>query len=287
MDWKKIIKNKYHSVSVFLFFLSKRIKNDDVLRVASSLAYTSLVAIVPLFAIGLAIFSAFPVFEGTKAQIEDLLFTYLTPSFEQNISNYFSTIVGNAGQLTAIGVISITVVSILMLSTIESSFNFIFKVNQPRHITLGPLLLGTAFSMRGYLYSLQKYVSDDTTITMLFSNLIPPIMTILCLMMVYVFVPNKKVKFHNALLGAIVAVCLFWFLRQIFGLVIMKNDTYKTLYGALSVVPILLIWMYASWIVVMLGAIITASLEEFQTFNSSEVKKAIINNKKGIRTLLP
>ncbi len=122
---------------------------------------------MPLFAIGLAIFSAFPVFDGIRSQVEEFLFHNLTPEFEQEVSQYFADIVKNSGQLTTIGVVGIAVTSILLLSTIENSFNFIFKVTQPRHITtkitlywtvitLGPLLLGTAFSMRGYLYTLQK-----------------------------------------------------------------------------------------------------------------------------------
>lgn len=136
--------------------------------------------------------------------MEEFIFQNLTPEFEQEVSSYFAAIVKNAGQLTTIGVVGIAVTSILLLSTIENSFNFIFKVTQPRHITtkitlywtvitLGPLLLGTAFSMRGYLYTLQKFMAaDGETGRFFFSCMIPPLMTILSLMLVYVLVPNKR-----------------------------------------------------------------------------------------------
>ena len=210
MEWKTKLAEKSKPLTDFLFFLAKRAQNDMIFRVASSLAYTSLIALVPLFAIGLAIFSAFPVFEAVRSQVEEFIFQNLTPEFEQEVSSYFAAIVKNAGQLTTIGVVGIAVTSILLLSTIENSFNFIFKVTQPRHITtkitlywtvitLGPLLLGTAFSMRGYLYTLQKFMAaDGETGRFFFSCMIPPLMTILSLMLVYVLVPNKKVRLDSA-----------------------------------------------------------------------------------------
>ena len=279
MEWKTKLAEKSKPLTDFLFFLAKRAQNDMIFRVASSLAYTSLIALVPLFAIGLAIFSAFPVFEAVRSQVEEFIFQNLTPEFEQEVSSYFAAIVKNAGQL----------------STIENSFNFIFKVTQPRHITtkitlywtvitLGPLLLGTAFSMRGYLYTLQKFMAaDGETGRFFFSCMIPPLMTILSLMLVYVLVPNKKVRLDSALAGAAVAVVLFWFLRQGFALAVLNNATYKTLYGAMAVIPVFLIWMYLSWAVVIFGAVVTAALDEFRQFNGREIKKAIVAGKSGRR----
>jgi len=295
MDLKQFFKNKYFVFTDFLFFLTKRVKTDAIFRVASSLAYTSLIAIVPLFAIGLAIFSAFPVFDSVKAQMQEFLFQNLAPEFGEEVRQYFSGIVHNSGQLTTIGVSGIAITAILMLSTIEDSFNYIFKVSQPRRIatkitlywtviTLGPLLLGTAFSMRGYLFTLQKMMAADGQTTQLFlSWLIPPMMTVLALMMGYILVPNKKIKFYNALVGAITAVIMFWFLRQGFAMAVLKNATYKTLYGALATIPVFLIWMYLSWAVVIFGAVITASMEEYQQLNKTELKKVIVASKKGQR----
>lgn len=259
-------------VKAYILFLKHRAQSDMIFRVAASLSYTSLIAIVPLFAIGLAIFSAFPVFSGVKEQLQELLIKNVVPDIEQEISQYFADFVNATAQLTTIGVIGIAVTAILMLSTIENSLNFIFKVYKPRNIktkitlywtviTLGPLLLGAAFSLRGYLFALQKYVPESQ---MFLSYIIPQLITMLLLFMVYVLVPNKKVKISNALIGALVAVFLFWLLRRFFGMVILNNATYKTLYGALAILPIFLIWMFSAWSVVIFGAVVTASLEEFQ-----------------------
>ena len=95
-------------------------------------------------------------------------------------------------------------------------------------------------------------------------------------MLVYVLVPNKKIKFKNAFCGALVAMGLFWLLRKGFGSFVMSNTTYSTLYGALAIIPIFLVWMYLCWAVVLFGAVITSALDEF----AQREKKMIIEDTK-------
>ena len=282
MYWKTKISHAAITTKNFLSFLFRRAQNDTIFRVSASLSYTSLIAIVPLFAIGLAIFSAFPGFNAIKEQFQDFILKNFVPDIEQEISHYFVDFLNATAQMTTIGVIGLVITSILMLSTIENSLNFIFKVYKPRNIktkitlywtviTLGPVLLGTAFSLKSYLFTLQKFMPDDIVSSPFFlSSLLPTLITMLTLIMVYVLVPNKKVKFANAVLGSITAVILFWFLRKGFGLIILKSATYKTIYGALATLPIFLIWMYLAWAVVIFGAVVTAALEEFQQQDDRE-----------------
>ncbi len=296
MYWKTKIRDAAITTKNFLAFLFRRVQNDTIFRVSASLSYTSLIAIVPLFAIGLAIFSAFPGFVAIKEQFQDFILKNFVPDIEQEISHYFVDFLNATAQMTTIGVIGLVITSILMLSTIENSLNFIFKVYKPRNIktkitlywtviTLGPLLLGTAFSLKSYLFTLQKFMPDDIVTSPFFlSGLLPTLITMLTLFMVYVLVPNKKVKFTNAVIGSITAVILFWFLRKGFGLIILKSATYKTIYGALATLPIFLIWMYLAWAVVIFGAVVTAALEEFQQQEGREEIR-IIKGKARIFTL--
>lgn len=282
MYWKTKISYAATTTKNFLAFLFRRVQNDTIFRVSASLSYTSLIAIVPLFAIGLAIFSAFPGFNAIKEQFQDFILKNFVPDIEQEISHYFVDFLNATAQMTTIGVIGLVITSILMLSTIENSLNFIFKVYKPRNIktkitlywtviTLGPLLLGTAFSLKSYLFTLQKFMPDNIVSSPFFlSNLLPTLITMLTLVMVYVLVPNKKVKFANAVIGSVIAVILFGFLRKGFGLIILKSATYKTIYGALATLPIFLIWMYLAWAVVIFGAVATAALEEFQQQEDKE-----------------
>ena len=275
----------------FLYFLAKRAKNDTIFRVAASLSYTSLIAIVPLLAIGLAIFSAFPVFSSARVQIEEFLMQNFIPAIEQEISQYLSEFVNAAAQLTTIGVVGLAITAILLLSTIENSLNFIFKVNRPRRfttkitlywtvITLGPLLLGATFSLRGYLFTLQKFMPNEIESgSIMLSNLLPSIINMALLMLVYVLVPNKKVRIKNAFVGSLIAVILFWVLRKGFSIFFSMTVTYKILYGALATIPVFLIWMYLVWAVVIFGAVVTAALEEYQSLDDQKKKKILINGK--------
>ena len=284
MYWKTKFKNVAETTKNFLIFLVRRAKNDTIFRVSSSLSYTSLIAIVPLFVIGLAIFSAFPGFTTIKGQFQDFILKNFVPDIGQEISQYFVSFLNASAQVTTIGVVGLAVTSIMLLSTIENSFNFIFKVYKPRNIktkitlywtviTLGPILLGAAFSLRSYLFTLQSLMPEGIGKSMYFSQMIPSLINMLVLVMVYVLVPNKKVKISNAFVGAFIAVLLFGVLRKSFGILVIENATYKTLYGALAALPVFLIWMYLAWSVVIFGAVVTAALEEYQAIEDEKAEE--------------
>ncbi len=268
----------------FLVFLALRARNDTVLRVSSSLSYTSLIALVPLLSIALAIFSAFPVFGEVREQLQEVLLKNFVPSIGEEISGYFDQFINATAKLTTIGVVGLVIISILLLSTIENSFNFIFKVHKPRRIatkitlywtviTLGPLLMGAAMSLRGYMYTLQNLMSSTANPSIAYA--LPSLLNFFILVMIYVLVPNRKVKFTHAAFGAATAVGLFWVIRKIFSLLILSNATYKTLYGALAVIPMFLIWMYLVWAAVIFGAVVTAAIDEYlrtKALNRTETK---------------
>jgi membrane protein len=291
--FKKLInqtKTTLNEIKEFLIFLTKRAQNDTILRVASSLSYTSLLAIVPLFLIIISVFSVFPVFEALKEPIQNFLIGILAPNAEKQFIQYFSDITLTTGKFTTLGIIGLAIISIMLLSTIENSLNFIFKVNRPRRfttkitlywtvITLGPLLLGTAFSLRGYLYTLQEFMPENFVDNPMFLLLLPSFITLVMLILVYVLVPNKKVSISSATCGAFVAVIIFSFLRKIFTYFIAKSATYQILYGALAIIPIFLVWMYLAWAVVILGAVITAALDEFKSMSKIQLKKILISGK--------
>ncbi len=260
-----MIKEKLLTFKNFLHFLNKRAHNDALFRVASALSYTSLLAIVPLLSIVLAIFSAFPIFSEFRGLAESFILKNLLPDTAQDVTTYLTSFISASGKLTAIGIASIVIVAILMLSTIENAFNFIFKAYKPRRITtkitlywtfltLGPLLMGVVFSLRGYLAWNPDAVINKIT---------PTLISYITIILIYVFVPNKKIKVTHAMIGAFIATILMSALRASFAEIMSMAVTYKTLYGALSTIPVFLIWMYASWLVILFGAITTASINDF------------------------
>ena len=290
------IRQHLTSAHKLIRFIASRIQTDNILRVASSLSYTSLIALVPLIAIGLAIFSAFPVFGEVREQLQNTLVQNLVPSISKEVTTYFNDFISATAKLTTVGVVGIAVTAILLLSTIENSFNYIFKVYKPRSIktkitlywtvvTLGPLLYGVGFSLRGYFYTLQKFMPQDFAAVSFLQSSLPTLFTILALMLVYILVPNKKVRFWHAFWGAIVAVAGFYIMRRFFGTFIASSVAYTTLYGALAAIPLLLVWLYLNWAVVILGAAITAALGEYkegeeQKFSEKSTRKFYYVTKK-------
>ncbi|MBQ7632530.1 MAG: YihY family inner membrane protein [Alphaproteobacteria bacterium] len=282
-----IFEKQQKTIWLFAKYLFYRIQDAMILRSAAALSYTSLLAVVPFIAVILAVFAFFPIFADMRTQIQEILIRYVMPDTIQNVQKYLTDFIGAAGKLTTIGLGGIALTAIFMLSTIEDSFNFIFKIKRRRKITtkiygytfiiiVCPLLLGSALYLKGYLFTI-RYLNPENIIGYgwLAENILPHLPTLLCLMFAYLLVPNKKVHYKNAFYGAFFASIAMLFLHFGFGYFLALNVTYKTIYGALATVPVLLIWMYLWWTVVLSGAILTAALEEFK------YKKSLWNTQKA------
>ena len=257
-------------------YLFTRVQDAMILRSAAALSYTTLLAVVPFIAVILAVFAFFPAFADMRAQVQEILIRYVMPDMIQNVQKYLTDFIGAAGKLTTIGLGGIVMTAVFMLSTIEDSFNFIFKVKKRRKLTtklygyafiiiVCPLLIGSALYLKGYLFTL-RYLNPENIIgyNWLATNILPHVPVFLCLMFSYVLIPNKKVRYKNAFYGALFSSIAMFILHFGFGCFLAMNVTYKTIYGALATVPVLLIWMYLWWTVVLSGAILTATLEEFK-----------------------
>ncbi|MBL6928059.1 MAG: YihY family inner membrane protein [Rhodospirillales bacterium] len=278
MRWADVdVVQKARELRAFLKFAVARFQEDRGLRMAASLSYTSLLAVVPLSAIAFSMLAAFPVFEGIREDFQGALFSNFLPQSAQAMREYFDQFIKNTAGLTAVGIIGLAATAVLLLGTIEADLNAIFRVARARAmvprllvfwalLTLGPLLLGASFSLSTYFFALTRWAGVDGVQSKLvnFTQYLPTLMVIVALTLCYVIVPNRRINTVNALVGGIVAGLLFALLRKGFGLYVTKFPTYQTIYGAVSVVPIFLVWMYMSWAVVIFGAVITASLGEWR-----------------------
>ena len=259
----------------FLAFLLRRFRDDRCLRVAASLSYTSLLALVPLLAIVFSVLAAFPVFDAIQAEIKKVIFLYLAPHAGEQARNYVDTFVANTNQLTALGVVGLAATAIMLLSTIENAFNFIWRVVRPRRLsrrlvaywtvlTLGPLLAGGAISMSAYLYATVRWTglaADDVGV---FARMLPFALTAAAFAVLYVTLPNCRVRWTHAATGGLVAAALFELLKLGFGLYVQAFPAYRTIYGALSSLPLFLIWMYLVWSVILFGGVIAAAWPEWR-----------------------
>lgn len=278
MLWKNIFKSfqkTFFSLINLGCYLNKRSKQDHILQISAALAYTFLVGLVPLLAIALAVFSAFPVFESVKEQLQTLIFENFAPHTGDTLRAKIADFVTAASGLTALGTVGLALTSVFMLNKIEDAFNIIFRVHKPRSLlarimmywtilTFSPLLLGASFSFSGYVDAFKNWFYQETSVSETDLNfIIPLIFFALGFMFLYLVVPNRSVKIKPALIGGIFAALLFNLLKFLFGYFVLISSSYQVIYGALAALPLFLLWIYLSWAIVLLGAEIAAALPEW------------------------
>ncbi len=266
-----------HRLGGLAAYVEKRFRTDGALNMASSLSYTSLLSLVPLLAIGLAILAAFPAFNHVREQLQATVFRYFVPQVGEQVEQYVGAFVANAGKLTTAGVVGLAFSAVMVLVTIETSLNQIFRVVTPRPpmsrlllywtvVTLGPLLLGASLSLSAWFFTVSDWATRAgfSTVTQLLTLTAPTLLLVLAFTLLYQTVPNRHVRPADAVAGAVAASLSFALLRWGFGIYLASAHSYQSIYGAVAAVPIFLFWMYLSWAVVLFGAELAAALPEWR-----------------------
>jgi membrane protein len=262
----------------FIRFVVTRFAQDRCVQIAASLTFTTLLSLVPLITIALTLFSAFPVFEDFSSQIKIYLLGNLMPETAGNvITHYTEQFAESAGRLGAVGVVFLAVTAMLMMLTIDQAFNTIWRVTRSRTmlkrlivywavLTLAPVLVGASLSLTSWLVGLSMgYAKHIPIFGVGVLKVLPVLFTTLAFAILFRLVPNRYVPLSHALIGGVVAAVLFETMNRVFGLYISHFPTYKLVYGAFASVPIFLIWVYLSWLTILLGAVVAASLPHWRT----------------------
>lgn len=265
--------NQVSRILSFLRFVVRRFNEDNCTQVSASLTYTTLLALVPLVTIALTMVSAFPVFSDLSVQLKIFILTNLMPEFAGKIITvYMFKFSNNAAQLTAIGIVFLVVTALMMMLTIERAFNSIWRVSRPRPfmhrfviywatLTLGPLLIGGSLSLSSYLVGLSLGIAKQVPmLDLALLRITPVVLTTLAFALLYLTVPTRYVPRWHALAGGLVASLGFELMKKVFALYITHFASYEVVYGAFSSFPVFLLWIYFSWLVVLVGAVIAASL---------------------------
>ncbi|QFI39455.1 virulence factor BrkB family protein [Moritella marina ATCC 15381] len=259
----------------FLCYFGKRVSDDRITVNASSLAYTTLLSLVPLITVLFSVMSAFPVFETWQQSVESFLYTNLVPNATGAVQGHIEGFVANTGKMTSIGSGALFMVALLLINTIDKHINHIWRCKIERSfflsfavywliLTFGPLFIAISLGISSYLLSL-SFVTDMTEVaeTVSLLKLIPALLGTLGLFVMYVVIPHRHVPMRYALIGACISALLFEAIKRIFAWYLVQFPSYEVIYGALATIPILLVWIYVCWLIVLLGAEITASLTEF------------------------
>lgn len=251
-----------------------RIDQDNMTTLAGNLAYVSLLSLVPFIAVVFALFAAFPMFSDVSVQLRHFIFSNFMPATGDIIQRYIEQFVANSSKMTAVGACGLIVTALLLMYAVDSALNTIWRSTHTRPkiysfavywmiLTLGPLLAGASLAISSYLLSLRWATGFNSMIDEVL-RIFPLLLSWLSFWMLYSIVPTTRVPVKDALIGSLVAALLFELGKKGFALYITLFPSWQLIYGVLAVIPILFVWVYWTWCIVLLGAEITVALGEYR-----------------------
>lgn len=259
---------------LFARYLLTRMGHDRINVNAGYLAYITLLSIVPMLTVLLSVLSSFAIFNDAGTALQDFVITHFVPAAGDAVKNALLEFVANTGKMSAVGGAFLFVAALMLISNIDKNLNYIWRVSEKRRavfsfsmywmvLTLGPILVGTSIAATSYVTSLR--ILESETISGVYNLLLrwlPFLLSFFAFVGLYLLVPNKKVRFRHAVIGAIVAALLFEASKKGFAAYITEFPSYQLIYGALAAIPILFVWVYLCWLIVLVGAEVTAALGE-------------------------
>lgn len=281
----------------FVVLVVQRFMRHEAPQNAAALTYTSLLSLVPLMAVTFAVFSAFPVADRMYDMIQDFVFQNFVPTSGEALQQHLTEFSSKASRLTGTGAAFLLVVALLMMANIDRSLNAIWEVKAKRSfastflmywavLSLGPLLIGASVLATSYIISLpilSEAASSGVGRQLL--SLTPVVTSAVAFTMMYAVVPNRRVRLGHAAVGGTFAAVLFEIAKHGFGFYITQFPTYEAIYGALATIPIFLLWLYLSWLVVLLGAEVTHCLSIYR-WSASDQSRCRIGMGDAVDVLL-
>lgn len=263
-------------VTTFARFLWKRFIDDRLFQAAGSLAYTTVFALVPLAIVVFGVLSAFPMFDRWSEALSDYVFSNFVPSAARAAEGYLKQFSASAGQLTAAGFIALVASLLITLNSVEQTFNRIWRVASARPkltrflvywtvLTLGAMLAAASLAVSAKVLSLPLFgTTEGRWLAEIGLRLTPVLIEFVCVMLIFRVVPHHVVKWRHAVPGALLSVVLLELVKWGMGLYLGSFQSYQKLYGTVAFVPILLLWIYLSWVAVLLGASLASSIAAFR-----------------------
>lgn len=274
-----------NNIGHFIAYAIRRFFNERMNNAAASLTYSTLLALVPMLVIAFAILSSFPAFDAVKDRMQALFFSAVVPEAGAAITDYLSNFTRSASNLTAFGVVALALTALLLLSTIEDTLNRIWHVDRPRPflvrflifwaiLTMGPLVFGASFTLTSDIAAIvgrsgllgMGGTGEGAVLpaSWLLSSLLSIAIGTFGFTALFVLVPARRVRIWHAAIGASFAAVSLEILSWGINSFLTSGSSYETIYGAVAAVPVFLVWVYASWMVIILGAVVAAAIPDWR-----------------------
>jgi membrane protein len=258
--------------------LRRRFREDRLGLTAGSLTFTTLIALVPLVTVMLAVFTAFPVFAGFERALQEYFLQNLVPdSIARPVMRALTQFAAKARGMGAAGLVFLVITALALVLTIDRTLNAIWRVRRPRSlaqrvlvywaaITLGPLAMGLSLTATSLAVSasrgwVQWALPGGLALVI---DVIQFVLLGAAAAGLFHFVPNTAVRWRHALAGGLFVAVAFEVVKKLLALYLDTVPVVNAVYGAFAVVPILLLWVYLVWVIVLLGAVIAAYAPSLQ-----------------------
>ena len=258
--------------------LRQRFREDRLGLTASSLTFTTTIALVPLITVALAVFTAFPMFAKFQDVLQKWLIESLIPdNIARQVLGYLTQFSGKASKLGIAGLAILLTTALTLIFTIDRTLNGIWRVPRPRPfaqrvlvywaaLTLGPVLLGLSLSATSYALSASRGIVGVLPGGLgLLLDVVQFLLMAWGMAAMYYYIPNTRVRWDHAWIGGLFVSAGFEIAKKLLAVYLSKLSTYALVYGAFATLPILLVWIYLAWVIVLLGAVLVASLPSLQS----------------------
>lgn len=257
-------------------FVLRRFLDDRLFEAAGALSYTTAFALVPLTMVAFGVLSAFPVFDAWSARLSGYIFANFVPRAAQAVSGYLTDFSSNTRSLTTAGALALIVSLLVTLSSVEAIFNRIWRVPTARPkvgrflvywtvLTLGTLVAAASLALSTRFFALAIFETlAGRWLEALMLRLAPMAIELLAFAAVFRLVPHRTVAWRHAIAGGLLSVVLFEAVKSGLGLYLGSFDSYQKIYGAVALVPIVMLWIYLSWVSILFGASFASSMSAFR-----------------------
>ena len=250
----------------------RRFRTENMVQTCAALAFTTLMALVPLVAVVLSVAETIPYLDLLILKLDVLVQGAMLPNgVAGTVANNVGRFSHKAQGLTLAGIALLSITAFLLLHTIEQTFNHLWQV-KPRPLlrrlklyafvmAVWPFVLGAIAGTMSFAVSFSLgFVDESLALRKFMFKGLSILLLGMFLTFLYYAVPNAEVPKRAALTGGVFAALSFAGMQKVFELYLVQSAVIKSIYGAFAAFPVFLVWLHLSWVVVLVGGLIAASL---------------------------
>lgn len=244
---------------------------------AASLSFSTLLAIIPLIGVAVSIMTSFTAFSNVQENAVHFLSKSVSLQYQPQVEEYVNTFLKHLVQMKALGVVSIIMIAVFLFLTVEDAFESIWTRHKTRPLlqrilvfwamlTLFPLLLTAVISFSENVLDLPiiQFLGTLPFLEYIVEHVLAPLLLIGVLMCVFLYLPSTHIRFIDAFVGSTFTGISLILGKEIFYYYIQTIQSYQMIYGSLASIPILMVWLFISWAIILFGGCVAALLPNFQ-----------------------